>query len=447
MILDYLKFYSGIAIIDHERSYSYPELLEEINNIKQKLIDLVNPGDVVAIQSDYTFKSIAFLFALYDLKCIIVPIVPTNDEERILKVDISRSKYSIRLFKNDFEIEQNNLKTERTYDTYINLIEKNRPGLVIFSSGTSGAPKVMVHDLQNLIDLFTVPKKQRSIIFLIFLLFDHIGGINTLINTLLSGASAVITADRSPDKILFLIEKFKIQVLPTTPTFLNLLLMNENFSSAKVSSLKLISYGTERMSRSLLSRVRHSFPGAKLLQTFATSETGILKTVSKDSDSLYFKIEDKNTNCKIENNELFIRSEGNVKQYENWDNSSFLNDGWFATGDIVEQDDEGFIRIIGRKNEVINVGGLKVMPIEVESIINDISGVISCQVYPIENAITGFVVGANIVVDKTKTFDEFKISILRTCALKMEKYKIPKKINFGHKLNYTNRFKIGNFEK
>ena len=447
MILDYLKFYSGIAIIDHERSYSYPELLEEINNIKQKLIDLVNPGDVVAIQSDYTFKSIAFLFALYDLKCIIVPIVPTNDEERILKVDISRSKYSIRLFKNDFEIEQNNLKTERTYDTYINLIEKNRPGLVIFSSGTSGAPKVMVHDLQNLIDLFTVPKKQRSIIFLIFLLFDHIGGINTLINTLLSGASAVITADRSPDKILFLIEKFKIQVLPTTPTFLNLLLMNENFSSAKVSSLKLISYGTERMSRSLLSRVRHSFPGAKLLQTFGTSETGILKTVSKDSDSLYFKIEDKNTNCKIENNELFIRSEGNVKQYENWDNSSFLNDGWFATGDIVEQDDEGFIKIIGRKNEVINVGGLKVMPIEVESIINDISGVISCQVYPIENAITGFVVGANIVVDKTKTFDEFKISILRTCALKMEKYKIPKKINFGYKLNYTNRFKIGNFEK
>ena len=87
------------------------------------------------------------------------------------------------------------------------------------------------------------------------------------------------------------------------------------------------------------------------------------------------------------------------------------------------------------------------MPIEVESIINDISGVISCQVYPIENAITGFVVGANIVVDKTKTFDEFKISILRTCALKMEKYKIPKKINFGYKLNYTNRFKIGNFEK
>ncbi|HCN11554.1 MAG TPA: o-succinylbenzoate--CoA ligase, partial [Chryseobacterium sp.] len=175
---------------------------------------------------------------------------------------------------------------------YSEITDKNQSGLVLFSSGTTGEPKVMVHNLTELAESFAQPKKTRNLNFLLFLMFDHIGGINTLLNCLNNGSAITLPENRNPAYILDLIQTQKVQILPTSPTFLNLMLMNENFADYDLSSLKMITYGTERMPQTLLNKLKERIPSVKFLQTFGTSETGILRTESKSSTSLFFKIVD-----------------------------------------------------------------------------------------------------------------------------------------------------------
>jgi acyl-coenzyme A synthetase/AMP-(fatty) acid ligase len=215
--------------------------------------------------------------------------------------------------------------------------------------------------------------------------------------------------------------------------------MDEKFDENKLKSLKLITYGTERMPKNLLEKLNKSLPKVRLMQTFGTSETGILKTKSMSSDSLFFKIIDENQQYKIVDNELYLKSNTSVGKYINHQNSSFIKGGWFKTGDIVETNNEGYIKIIGRKNKVINVGGLKVMPNEVENIINSHKDVIDSTVYGEQNNITGYIVCANIV-SKNKNKLELRKEIKKLCLLKLDKYKVPIKIKFEN-LQMNNRGK------
>ena len=185
------------------------------------------------------------------------------------------------------------------------------------------------------------------------------------------------------------------------------------------------------MPNNLLKKINNCLPKIKLLQTFGTSETGILKTRSMSSDSLFFKIVDENQDYKIVDNELYIKSNTSVGKYLNYQNTSFTDGGWFKTGDIVETNDKGYIKIIGRKNKVINVGGLKVMPNEVENIINTIEEVIDSTVYGEVNNITGNIVCANIVT-KTQNKLALKKKIKKICISKLDKYKVPVKIKFSN---------------
>ena len=250
------------------------------------------------------------------------------------------------------------LKNDGDIDVKINSVEsqvnnsvlsKGDTGLVLFSSGTSGKPKLMVQNFTKLISSIKKPKKQKTLKFLIFLMFDHIGGINTLLNCLISGVPIVIPRDRNTSTIINLISEESVNVLPTSPTFLNLLLMDENFEKEKFNSLKLITYGTERMPENLLKKLNLLLPKIKLLQTFGTSETGIVQTKSKSSNSNYFKIIDSNCEYKIIDNELFLKTINNIDNYINQESNNFKADGLYATGDIVEKDSDGFIKIIGRK--------------------------------------------------------------------------------------------------
>ena len=177
------------------------------------------------------------------------------------------------------------------------------------------------------------------------------------------------------------------------------------------------------------------------MQTFGTSETGILNTTSKSSDSLFFKIDDPDRETKVINGELFIRSKTGIKGYLDHDNSNFMDDGWFATGDLVEESEDGYLRVIGRKNDVIYVGGLKVMPSEIENVINLVDGVIDASVYGAENIITGNMVCCKIVKKEGYDSKALKVSIRKFCKLKLESYKIPSKFIFEENLRFSNRFK------
>lgn len=429
------SFNSKNAIVFEDRIYTYEEFVKQIEEDKNILNKNKISSKVVAILGDYSFYNLALFFALYENKNIIVPI--TSNIKKV-QDDFIEESFCQTIIKTD---EKNlliqDLKNASSHNMIDNLIEKNSSGLILFSSGSTGKPKAMIHNLDTLIDSFK-DKKEKSMNMLVFLMFDHIGGLNTVFNALCMGACLIIPKIKDAKTICELIEKYKIMVLPSSPTFLNLILISQEYKNYDLSSLRMITYGTETMPQSLLLKLKEVFPKVKFLQTFGTSETGISTTSSKSSNSLFMKLEDINDEYKIVENELWLRSKTQVLGYLNASMDSFTSDGWFKTGDLVEVDGE-YIKIIGRAKEVINVGGQKVLPAEVESIILEMEEISDCMVYSEPNVITGQTVVCDVVLNQE--VENIKKRVRVFCKDKLDAYKIPTKVNVVDKTNFSDRFK------
>ena len=427
MIFDRIKNFKGKFLIDNSGEFSYEDLSLKLSQYSSLLDSIIKDDYRVVIYSEYNFHSISLLIYLSSFPINIVPLTLTNENEyeekiRLIKpnliLTVKGDDVKIKIIKQDSRISKN----------FNEVTKKDHTGVILFTSGSTGKPKVLIQDLNNLVNSVSLVNKQKQIRFLILLMFDHIGGLNTLLNCILKGMEFVIPEDRNPFNVINLIFRHKVNVVPTTPTFLNLILMSSNFSSDKFGSEKLITYGTERMSEKLLEKLNYQLPNVKFIQTFGTSETGILKTISKSSDSLYFKFASK-SEFEIINNELFLKTETQIKKYLDHKSDNFKSNGWYATGDLVDQTEDGFLKIIGRKNDVINVGGLKVMPKEIEDVINSVVGVDDSTVYGEQNNILGQIVCANIYTTDNET-ETLKLKIKKVCRHKLEKFKIPVKFYF-----------------
>lgn len=439
LIKKFRSFGDKNALIFDDSSFTYKEFVEQIEDYKAVLSQNEIRAKVVALLGDYSFYNLALFFALTELKNIIVPITSPlqNIQDDLIKESFCQAIITTTT------INKNRLLFENLDQlTSHNMIEKlkieNSAGLVLFSSGSTGKPKAMIHNLDNLLETFK-DKKARSLNMLVFLMFDHIGGLNTVFNCLSMGATLIIPKQKDAKTICALVEKYKISVLPSSPTFLNLILISGEYEKYDLSSLRMITYGTETMPESLLLKLKNIFPKVKFLQTFGTSETGISTTSSKSSDSLFMKLEDINCEYKIVDNELWLRSKTQVLGYLNASMDSFTPDGWFKTGDLVEMSDDGYLKIIGRSKEVINVGGQKVLPSEVESVILNIPQIDDCMVYAELNAITGQTVVCDVVLHEP--CPNIKKTIRLFCKDKLDSFKIPTKVNIVEKTNFGDRFK------
>ena len=427
-----------IAVVHENHRISYPNFLELIENDFLTLSQSIEEQSIVVIFGDYSIKSLSIFFALCKLKCVIVPILTTKEEEIKVKISISKAQYTID--SKTLKIKKTSIDNS-TILLYRELHSLNHSGLILFSSGSTGEPKAMLHDLDKLISSY-IENKPKKLNFLIFLLFDHIGGLNTMLNILTMGSTMVIPASRAPEVVSKCIEENNVNILPTSPTFLNLMIINNVFDKYDFSSLKLITYGTEPMPERILKEIKYRLPRTKLLQTFGTSETGIIKTSSKSSESLLLKFDDENQETKIVEGELWIRSKTRILGYLNYDSENFSVDGWFKTGDLVEVVDEGYLKIIGRKSQFINVGGEKVLPIEVENVILQIEEITSCTVFAMDSPITGQTVAAKIfILDKSVDQKIIKKKVKDLCRKNLDRFKIPSKIIFLEKLEYNPRFK------
>lgn len=434
---NFKKFENKISIIYKNQTYTYLQLLLQIQKIEKNILPQIKKNEVVAIIGDYSFESIALLFVLYKNRNIIVPITSVAKSEIKEKIEESYCDKVVKIVDEKYFIENVVIYKEK-HEIIKTLQEKNSSGLILFSSGSTGKPKAMVHNFDNLINSYK-DKKEKSLNMIIFLMFDHIGGLNTLLNILSTSSSMIIPENRNPDDICKLIQDYKITVLPSSPTFLNLILMSNSHNKYDLSSLKMITYGTETMPDSLLNRLKDIFPKVKFLQTFGTSETGIANTKSKASNSTFMKIEDLDLEYKIVENELWLKSKTQILGYLNSSMDSFTKDGWFKTGDLVETLDDDYLKIIGRNKEVINVGGQKVLPSEVESIILSMKEIDDCMVYGEKNIITGETVVCDVVCKNE--IQNIKVLIRKFCKDKLDNYKIPTKVNIVDKTNFTHRFK------
>jgi acyl-CoA synthetase (AMP-forming)/AMP-acid ligase II len=206
------------------------------------------------------------------------------------------------------------------------------------------------------------------------------------------------------------------------------------------TSVLLITYGTELMSDTTLQKCLEIFPNAQFKQTYGLSELGVLRSDSQSKESVWVKIGGPGFEVKIVDEILWVRSESNMVGYLNAP-SPFDSEGWMCTGDRVEMKD-GFVRFLGRKSEIINVGGKKVFPIEVENVLMQVKNVNGATVFGKSHPIMGQVVHAQISLVEPEE-PAFLTERLRDyCNKHLAQYKVPIRFTIVNESDHHNsRFK------
>ena len=390
----------------------------------------VQPGEVVALVGDFEPVSINCLLQLIERCAIIVPLTAATAQDH---------EYFFEAALVDVVISPAGL-TRRVHSAKHALIDTLRrsghPGLVLFSSGTTARPKAILHDLTHFLQRFETPRP--ALRTLNFLLFDHIGGLNTLLHTLFNGGTVVAIAERNVSEVLQACRQHEVELLPATPTFLRMLLISGAIEHDFPTSLKVITYGTERMDQPTLDELCMRLPGVDFRQTFGMSELGIVRVKSDARNSLFMKIGGEGVQTRVVDGVLQIRSQSRMLGYLNAP-SPFDDEGWYDTKDLVEERNGSF-KVTGRSTDVINVGGLKFMPAEVERIALQFPPVAFATAYGRNNPITGQHVELTV---QARNGVELKLAELRAyLAERLQPHMLPRRvridaITIGHRFKKT----------
>jgi len=424
------------AIIWQDQTWTYGWLLARLDYWAGRLdADGVASGTVVSVETDFSPDGVALFLALTERACIVVPLTGAVEAQKPAFLDIATVQ--VRYCEIDGHLIAAHTGLRADHAHYATLRSRIHPGLVLFSSGSTGTSKAAVHDLCSLLEKFTVPRRSHRAIA--FLLYDHIGGVNTMLYMLANAGCIVTVADRSPETVLAAVSRHRVGLLPTSPTFLNLILLSEAWRRHDLSSLRTVTYGTEPMPESTLRRFHEVCPHVVLQQTYGLSEVGILRSQSRSSDSLWMKIGGEGFETRVVDGLLQIRAQSAMLGYLNAP-SPFTADGWFPTGDAVEVDGE-YIRVLGRQSELINVGGEKVFPSEVESVLLQLPGVLDATVAGEANAITGQIVTVRVNLAAPEAPDVFKRRMRTFCRDRLASFKIPARVTIVGSDQFSARFK------
>lgn len=425
------------AIIWRDQYWKYGWLLDRVREWQARIqAEAIAPGSVVLLDADFSPNSVALWLALVEYGCIIVPLTSSVAAKKAEFTQISQGEVSIELNAADVvTIRRTGLRAD--HELYGKLREPRHPGLVLFSSGSTGKSKGAVHDLLPMLEKYKVSRTAlRSISFL---LFDHIGGVNTMLYILANNGCMVTVQERTPDAVLNAIQNHKVELLPTSPTFINLIILSEAWKRFDLSTLRTVTYGTEPMLESTLKRFHELFPHIKLQQTYGLSEVGILRSQSRSSDSLWVRLGGEGFETRIVDGVFQIKAKSAMLGYLNAP-SPFTEDGWFNTGDMVEVDGD-YVRFLGRKSEIINVGGEKVYPAEVENVLQSLNNVAEVTVFGEKHPLTGHIVVGRFRLLEPENPAAFRNRVRTFCQGKIERHKIPARILIVENAQHSSRFK------
>jgi long-chain acyl-CoA synthetase len=259
-----------------------------------------------------------------------------------------------------------------------------------------------------------------------------------MLHTLAHGGALIISDDRRPETVARAIERHRVELLPTTPTFLRMLLISGAGGRHDLSSLRLITYGTEPMPKSTLDALERALPGVRLKQTYGVTEVGVLSTRSR-SGSLWLEIGGLGCDTRVVDGVLWVRSDTAMLGYLDAP-SPFDGEGWYNTRDVVEVDGP-YVRILGRAIDVINVGGQKVYPSEVESVLLEMDNVGDATAWGERNPVTGQVVAARVSLNQPEDATSFERRLHRFCRARLAPYKVPVVIEIVEGAHHGERFK------
>lgn len=438
LVSSFVECGAHLALIDRGRMVSYQELFHAVESWRPFLVTHgIGPEVVAVLRSDYSLEAISFFIATLRAGAVAALLPLSSSDTEVLMDDAcahGRVSFSGAVGAATW------LKRNQagSHPLLAELATRESSGFIIFSSGSTGRAKAILHETDRFLKKFeNAGKAFRTVSFL---LFDHIAGLDTLFYGLSSGGAVVFPQSRDPASVARLIQDTNIEVLPASPTFLRLLCLSEEACQFNLTSLKIITYGSEPMDLSTLNRLHERFPWVRLIQKYGTSEFGAPRSKSREDGSLWIKIGGDGFSVRVCDGVLWVQADGAMLGYLNAPPPT-TQDGWLCTGDAVEVDGE-WIRILGRESDLIIVGGEKVFPAEVEQTILQLPQFREARVWGEKHALTGQIVCAAVVADTPLGDDEALQLIRRHCASKLARYKIPVKVSVSHVTFVGSRHKM-----
>ena len=311
-------------------------------------------------------------------------------------------------------------------------VERRLTEWVLLTSGTTGAPKMLIHDLRSLTAAIDSLNQETDVVWGTFYDIRRFGGLQILLRALLGRGSMVLSsAAESVGDHLLRLGALGATHISGTPSHWRRALMSPQ---ARAIAPRYIRLSGEIADQAILSSLRSFYPQAAIAHAFASTEAGVGFEVNDGLEGFPASMIGARGKVamKVEGDSLRIRSDRTALRYVDGEDRAFADqEGFVDTGDIVELRGDRYY-FLGRRNGVINVGGLKVYPEEVEAVINRHPAVQMSIVRSRRNSITGSLVSADVVLKgeldlngANNQIADLKREILQICRESLAAHKIP----------------------
>ncbi|MFJ8102460.1 class I adenylate-forming enzyme family protein [Lysinibacillus sp. NPDC096212] len=404
-----------VFLVHNEIVYTYEKLLLDLNNKE-------NESSYVYVKDNHPYD--VFLAIIHSLICDYPIEVLDGDfsEKEIIELGINLNALTMtKKIK-----ERLNLCSLDEAIQRINDIENWQ--LTLYTSGTTGRPKKMSHTFQTLTRNVKIHKKFENDIWAFAYNPTHMAGLQVFFQAFLNQNTLIYMFGESMKKIPALIEEYQITYISSTATFYRNVLPYVQGNS--FSMVKRVTFGGEKFDLLLEDRLKAVFPNAKMLNIYASTEAGSLFSAQRDT----FEIKPEHQQwVKITAQQELCIHHSLLGHSESL---SLVND-WFHTGDLVEMVDDTHFKFQSRQTDMINVGGYKVNPLEVENILMQVPGVIDILVKPKKNSVTGELLVADVIKNQEIDEKELKKELKQYASIHLQEWKVPRIIKFVDELPST----------
>jgi acyl-coenzyme A synthetase/AMP-(fatty) acid ligase len=318
------------------------------------------------------------------------------------------------------------------------VVRDQRTEWVMLTSGTSGAPKMVLHSLASLTGAIEPGAGQTApIVWGTFYDIRRFGGLQILLRSLLCGGSLVLSdANESMGAYLTRAGALGVTHVSGTPSQWRNALA---YPTSSAISPRCVRLSGEIADQAILDGLHARYPQAEIVHAYASTEAGVGFEVRDRREGFPAGMIGRRgeVEIRVSDGSLRIRSSRTASRYLGLDAPALQDvNGFVDTGDVVERRGERCY-FVGRRDGIINVGGLKVHPEEVEAVINRHPQVRASLVRARKNLITGAIVIADVVLRTaaegpiaSDRSDEVKREILAACRQALANYKVPAAIRF-----------------
>lgn len=408
-----------IFFIDHAegRTWTYDDLIQDLNNMQTGgrylyekstyhiLLNLVhsmaNGYQVTMLDSDFSIGELTNL-GIFD---------PEELNQRFSTPKLNIGSHSELL--------------ERIHS------QRNRWTIGLYTSGTTGKPKCIYQTFDGLVRNVKQGAKYAKDVWGLAYNPTHIAGIQVFLQAFLNGNPIVDMFGKSNQQAISdILRRYGITRISATPTYYRMALGRLTGSFPKVASL---TFGGERFDPPLIEALKPFFPNASIHNTYASTELGTLLQTNGEAFFIPSWLKD---DVRIsEDMELLIHRRFLGKTADECEQLPLVDGVWYPTGDIVERTTDGRFRFVHRKSELINVGGYKVNPAEVEDEIKKLEGVVDAVVKGRKNRLAGNVLVVEVVIREDSVKEEVARKIMRD--LPLQPWKIPRQVYFVEELQHN----------